>query len=141
MAANTRLASATQMLCVMAYLGDSTTSQVIANSLRTNPVVVRRLLKCLEQAGLVELRPGKGGGVSFARSPDEITLDQVLAAVEAEEDVFALRGGGNPNCPVNKTMPRLLGPVFVSAGQAVTAVLEQTTIGSLARSVPTRRVR
>jgi Rrf2 family protein len=138
MAANSRLASAAQILCVMAYLKEDTTSQVIANSLRTNPVVVRRLLKSLEQAGLVVLRPGKDGGVSFARSPDEITLEQVHAAVEAGGDVFALRGGGNPHCPVNKTMPRLLKPVFASASQAVTAVLGQTTISSLARSVPSR---
>ena len=61
MAANSKLASATQILCVMVYLGDDTTSPAIANSLRTNPVVVRRLLKQLERAGLVgtTARPGR----------------------------------------------------------------------------------
>ena len=135
MAANSRLASATQILCVLAYLGDGTTSLAIANSLQTNPVVVRRLLKLLERAGLVELRPGKNGGVGFARSPDDIRLEQVYSAVEAGSEVFALRGGGNPKCPVNRMMPQLLGPVFASANQAVTDVLGQTTIGNLARAV------
>ncbi len=134
MAANSRLASATQILCVMAYLGDGTTSGMIANSLQTNPVVVRRLLKLLERAGLVELRAGRDGGASLARPADEITLELVHSAVEAEE-VFALRGGGNRRCPVNKAMPRMLAPVFASASQAVTDVLACTTIGSLARAV------
>ena len=129
------MASAVQMLCVMAYLGEGTTSQVIARSLRTNPVVVRRLLKSLERSGLVELRPGKDGGVHFARSPDKITLEQVYAAVETGADVFALRRRGNPNCPVNRNMKRLLGPIFSSAGDAVAAILRQTTIGGLMQSI------
>jgi DNA-binding IscR family transcriptional regulator len=129
------MASAVQILCVMAYLGDNTTSQVIANSLRTNPVVVRRLLKSLERAGLVELRPGKDGGVQFARSPDEITLEQVYTAVETGADMFALRRGGNPNCPVNQSMPRLLAPIFASASDVVGGILRRSTIGGLARSV------
>lgn len=135
MAANSRLASATQILCVMAYLGDDTTSLTIANSLRTNPVVIRRLLKLLERAGLVALRPGRDGGVGLRRSPDDITLEQVYSAVEAEGELFALRGGGSPRCPVNRMMPQLLGPVFDSASQAVTETLGRTTIGSLAQAI------
>lgn len=135
MAANTRLATAVQILCAMAYLGDETTSQAVANSLHTNPVVVLRLLKMLEQAGLVRLRAGRDGGVAFARSPDEITLKQVYAAVEPGNALFALREGGNPRCPVNAAMPDLLGPLFAATSDAVGAVLERTTIGSLARPI------
>lgn len=135
MAANSRIASAVQILCVMAYLKEGTTSEVIAHSLRTNPVVVRRLLKSMEQAGLVELRPGKDGGVQLVRSPDEITLEQVYLAVEKESAVFALRPGGNPNCPVNRSMKRLLSPIFAAASGAVGAVLDQTTIGSLIHEI------
>lgn len=135
MAANSRIASAVQILCVIAYKGDSTTSQTIANSLRTNPVVVRRLLKNLEQAGLVELKPGKDGGVQLVRSPEEITLDQVYKAVESDQDVFALRRGGNPKCIVNRNMRRLLTPIFTSANDAVSAVLGKTTVSTLMQSI------
>ena len=135
MAANSRIASAVQILCVIAYKGENTTSQTIANSLRTNPVVVRRLLKNLEQAGLVELKPGKDGGVQLVRAPKQITLEQVYKAVESDQDIFALRRGGNPKCPVNKSMRRLLTPIFTSANQAVSAVLGKTTIDSLMQSM------
>jgi Rrf2 family protein len=132
MAANSRMASAVQILCVVAYKGQGgTNSEIIAGSLRTNPVVVRRLLKCMEHEGLVKIRPGKDGGVQLVREPNEITLDQIYKAVEGEMDVFALRSDGNPNCPVNSRMKDLLGPIFGAANDAVEKTLRQTTLGSL----------
>jgi Rrf2 family protein len=136
MAANSRMASAVQILCVMAYTGDDgTNSEIIAKSLRTNPVVVRRLLKGMERAGLVEIRPGKDGGVRFRCEPDQITLDQIYRAVESETDVFALRQGGNPRCPVNAKMADLLGPIFQATNKAVDTTLKQTTLRSLVSAI------
>jgi Rrf2 family protein len=134
MAANSRMASAIQILCVLAYKG-GTNAEVIARSLRTNPVVVRRMLKSMERAGLVEIRPGKDGGVQFRREPDEITLDQIYRAVEDETDVFALRPGGNPACPVNASMKDLLSPIFAATNNAVGATLRSITLGSLTRTI------
>jgi Rrf2 family protein len=137
MAANTRMATAVQILCVIAYKGPGgTNSEIVSKSLRTNPVVVRRLLKCMEQQGLVEMRPGKDGGVRLRREPDRITLDQIYKAVEAEPGVFALRPGGNPKCPVGSRMKNLLSPIFGAADIAVETTLTQTTLGSLVRSIP-----
>jgi Rrf2 family protein len=136
MAANSRMASAVQILCVMAYTGPgSTNSEVIARSLLTNPVVVRRLLKDMEHAGLVEIRPGKDGGVQFKRQPDEITLDEIYKAVEGDTNVFALRQGGNPRCPVNARMKDLLSPIFAATDDAVETTLKRTTLGSLTRAI------
>jgi len=132
MAANTRMASAVQILCVIAYKGQGgTNSEIIARSLRTNPVVVRRLLKRMEREGLVEIRPGKDGGVQLGRKPSEITLDQIYQSVESDTGVFALRPRGNPNCPVDSRMKDLLAPIFGAANKAVAATLRRTTLGSL----------
>jgi Rrf2 family protein len=136
MAANTRMATAVQILCVIAYRGPlGANSEIISRSLLTNPVVVRRLLKCMEQKGLVELRPGKDGGVQLKRDPDKITLDQVYQAVEDEPNVFALRPRGNPKCPVDSRMAALLGPIFGATDAAVNKTLKQNTIGSLAKTI------
>jgi Rrf2 family protein len=136
MAANTRMATAVQILCVIAYKGaDGTNSEIIAKSLRTNPVVVRRLLKSMEQQGLVEIRPGKDGGVQLRRTPDQITLDQIYKAVESETAVFALRPRGNLNCPVDSRMKGLLAPVFKAADNAVKATLRQTSLGSFVKKI------
>jgi Rrf2 family protein len=136
MAANTRMATAIQILCVIAYKGpDGTNSEIVANSLRTNPVVVRRLLKRLQLHGLVAIRPGKDGGVQLARAPGQITLDQIYKAVETETAVFALRPKGNPNCPVDIRMTDLLAPIFGAADDAVEHTLRQKTLGSLVEAI------
>jgi DNA-binding IscR family transcriptional regulator len=130
------MASAVQILCVVAYLGEGgTNAGIIAKSLRTNPVVVRRLLKCMEHEGLVRIRPGKDGGVQLGREPDAISLDQIYKAVESDTDVFALRQGGNPGCPVNARMADLLTPIFGAANNAVERTLRQTTLASLVGAI------
>jgi Rrf2 family protein len=136
MAANTRLATAIEILCVVAYKGASgTTSEIVANSLRSNSVVVLRLLKNMEREGLVELRPGKDGGIQLAREPDQITLDQIYRAVEQEPTVFATRLPGNPNCPVDSKMKGLLTPVFRATSSAVAKTLGQITLASLLKKI------
>jgi Rrf2 family protein len=136
MAANTRMATAVQALCVIAIKGnDGTTSEVISRSLKTNPVVVRRLLKSLERAGLVSIRPGKDGGVQLIQPPDTITLDQIYVALEEDDGVFALRPSDNPKCPVDRKMKPLLAPIFSAADQAVLSTLQQTTLGNLVRQI------
>ncbi len=133
------MATAVQALCVMAYVGpDGMTSDVIARSLGTNPVLVRRLLKDLERGHLVRMRPGKDGGVQLARAPEDITLDAVGRAIEGKNGVFALRQGGNPACPVNQTMARLLSPIFAATDDAVANTLARTTIAELAIQIPQR---
>ena len=136
MAANTRLATATQILCVIAYKGpDGTTSEVISRSLQTNPVVVRRLLKDLQRAGLVAIRPGKDGGVQLLQDPNDITLAQIHQAVETDPELFALRPEDNQNCVVGSKMRRLLTPIFTAADAAVKQTLTQSTLGQIVRQV------
>jgi Rrf2 family protein len=130
------MASAVQIMCVIAYKGEGgTNAEVISRSLRTNPVVIRRLLKCLERQGLVTIRPGKDGGVRIARPPGKISLDMIYKAVEGDTDIFALRAGGNPNCPVNARMNDLLTPIFGATNSAVERVLARTTVGSLVKAI------
>jgi len=130
------MATAIQILCVIAYKGpDGTTSEVVARSLRTNPVVVRRLLKAMERHGLVEIRPGKDGGVQLGRAPSQITLDQIYQAVETGTAVFALRPRGNANCPVASHMKALLAPIFGAADSAVEKTLKRTSLGSLVEAI------
>jgi Rrf2 family protein len=137
MAANTRMATAIQVLCVIAYKGEGgTNATLISKSLRTNPVVVRRILKSMEQHGLVDIRPGKDGGVQLACEPDEITLDRIYRAVEPEPTVFALRPRGNPRCPVDSRMKALLGPIFGDADTAVERTLKHVTLGGLVKAIP-----
>jgi len=61
---------------------DAISSQELAASMPTNPVVVRRVTAMLGKAGLVGSRTGAGGGAWLTRAPDTIQLDAVLLAVD-----------------------------------------------------------
>lgn len=67
--------------CVDAFPGRKMTSEFMAASIGTNPVTVRRLLRQLRTAGLLEVSRGTGG-VTITRSLTEITFLDVYRAVE-----------------------------------------------------------
>jgi Rrf2 family protein len=136
MSTNSRMASAVHIMTFVAYVGDEgTTSEAIAKSLQTNPVVVRQILKLLEREGLVALRQGRHGGVSLRRPASRITLGQIYKAVESESGVFAMRGQVHDKCAVACAMKRRLGPIFNAANDAIEQALSKTSLAELIRGV------
>ena len=132
MVANTKLATAVQILAVVAYRGaGGTTAEVVSRSLQTNPVVVRRLLKSMQAHGLVDVRPGKTGGVQLAEAPGAITLDRIYRAVEAQTAVFALRPASNPRCVMDCHLKTVLPAIFDESEAVLMATLARTTLAGL----------
>ena len=134
MTTNSRLASAVHIMSFIAHAGDvGTTSETIARSLQTNPVVVRKILKLLEREGLVALRQGRQGGVGLRRPASRITLGQIYKAVESDSGVFAMRGQVHEGGVVACAMKRRLGPIFNAANDAVEQALSTTRLAELVR--------
>ena len=72
---SSRVAVAVHVLAYMAWKrSEAVTSERIAASVNTNPVVVRRIVGALRNAGMVTVQPGVGGGATLAREPHDITL-------------------------------------------------------------------
>jgi len=111
------------------------TSAEIADSLSSNPVLVRRILGNLRDAGLVLSTEGRGGGWSLARPAREITLYDAYAAVE--EGPVLSRHAHPPSgaCEVGRNMQALLEEEFRAAEQAMEERLGRTTIAHLVRRV------
>ena len=137
MTTNSRMASAVHIMSFVAYAGDEgTTSEAIAKSLQTNPVVVRKILKLLEREGLVALRQGRQGGVGLRHPASRITLGQIYKAVESESGVFAMRSQVHEGWPWWAcAMKRRLGPIFNAANDAVEQALSKTSLAELVRGV------
>jgi Rrf2 family protein len=136
MAINSRMASAAHIMCFIAYIGgEGTNSEAIARSVKTNPVVVRKILKSLENEGLVVLRQGRHGGVSLSRAAEDITLGDIYRAVEGEGGVFALREEVNGRCVVARGVSGSLVEVFRAVDDSVQRTFEQTTLAALLRAV------
>jgi Rrf2 family protein len=135
MGANSRLTIAVHALTWMALARqrgrDRMTSDEVAASINTNPVVVRRCLGELRRAGLVDVRHGTGAGWSLGCPPEKITLLAVYEAV-ADEPLFAMhRSEPNLACPVGRGIRPALGPVYDGVEKAVRRQLRRTTIADV----------
>jgi len=111
MAANTRFAVAIHTAGMLA-LADKlrVSSETIARSVSTNPVVVRRVISLLAKHDLVEVRKGQAGGAALSRPPSQIRLDEIYRAVEPPPliSVPKTSGAANTEC----AMARFVGPVL-----------------------------
>ncbi|MEE2048197.1 Rrf2 family transcriptional regulator, partial [Nocardiopsis tropica] len=83
MSVNSRSAVAIHALTYLARRGDELprSSADIAESLESNPVVVRRILGRLRDASLAWSTEGRGGGWRLARPAEDISLYDAHAAV------------------------------------------------------------
>ncbi len=136
MSSSSRFAVATHMLTLLAQnSNEPATSEYIADSVNTNPVVIRRLLGALRTAQLVTSQGGNGGGWRLVRLPEAITLRDVYCAVE-DDALFPLHHRPpNPNCPVGRHIQDALVGHFAAAAQAMEVELARTTIADMLREV------
>jgi Rrf2 family protein len=123
---------AVHVLAVLAYKeGDPVTSTMLAASVNTNPVIIRRLLLSLQRARLVETRKGAGSGSRLSRSPGRINLAEVYRAVETIEPFASPARKANTACPVGHCIRETLTKVFASAENAMERDLEKTTLAGV----------
>lgn len=134
---NTRFAAAVHVLTLLALNKEALTSDFIAGSICTNPVVVRRLLGRLRESGLVSAVQGAGGGFTLAVDPRGLTLRMVYEALD-EQEMIAIHSDTNPRCPVGRNIGDVLQEVTSRAEKAMLDSLSSTTVAQLMRSVRSR---
>ena len=132
MSTNSRFAVAVHVLTLMAWSGEEPLkSDQVAESVNTNPVVIRRILCELAEAGLVVSQTGSLGGSRLAHNPVETTLLDIYRALECQ-GVFSLhRQPPSPDCPVGVNIETVLGDVLKEVDSAVEQVLSQITINDV----------
>ena len=111
-------------------------SAVLAASVPTNPVVIRRVTALLAKAGLIATRPGASGGSWLLMRPEDIRLDMVLKAVNGCAHLGSPPPGAR-GCPVGEHIPRQVAKVLTLADHAASEALSRITIADLlARDPP-----
>lgn len=132
MSTNSRFAVAVHVLSLMAWSGEEPLkSEQVAESVNTNPVVIRRMLLELAEAGLVVSQTGSLGGSRLASDPRKTTLLDIYRALECG-GVFSLhRQPPSRNCPVGVNIETVLGEVLSEVDSAVERVLENITINDV----------
>ena len=132
MASNSRLAIAIHTLGVLAFVGESpVNSRMIAKSVKTNPVVIRRIIQSLVRNGLVEVRKGTTGGSRLTRHPSEISLAEVYRSLEEPPvfDVPILED--SHECPIGRTVRPVLRKVLDNAELGLLKQLEKVSLADV----------
>ncbi len=136
---NSRYTVALHILTAMANRCNALlTSDFIAASVCTNPVVIRRVLGELRRAGIVESHAGNRGGWRLLYTPDKITLCQVYDAIQNGLPFALHPQEPNANCCIGKHIKAALTDVFVSAESAMKEYLAEVTIADILRCVEDR---
>ena len=129
---DSRLSSVLHALLHMAEHDGPMTSEVLGQCLGTNPVVVRRTMGLLREAGLVTSDRGHAGGWRISADLSTVTLRQLHEAL-GEPAVFAL---GNrherPQCLVEQSVNAALDGAFAEAEALLLERFSEITLATLA---------
>ena len=114
--------------------GEPLTSEVMADTYGTSPVVLRRVLAKLQRAGLVETRRGVHGGSTLARPAERINLRQAYEAVTDDPHLLQRHPDecGGVIAPV---LARFVNVVMGDAEEALLQRLEAVTVAEMDLSV------
>ena len=116
--------------CVDVFKDDyKVTSDFLAGSIGTNPVIIRKILTQLKNAGLIEVARGTGG-IELTKELSEITFYDVYEAIEPVDggDLFRFHEAPNPNCPVGRNIHALLDDKLKDIQNAMEEKMRQYTL-------------
>ena len=119
--------------CVETFKNDyKITSDFLAGSINTNPVIIRKILTQLKNAGLITVARGTGG-ISPTRPLKEISFYDVYQAIEPVEngDLFNFHSSPNPQCPVGKNIHALLDDKLKTIQLAMENEMKKYTLDDL----------
>jgi Rrf2 family protein len=106
------------------------TAERIAQSQNIPLKFIENILSTLKHAGIVRSQRGVDGGYWLARPADEITLAQVIRAVEGP---LANVRGERPESTQYRGPARPLREVWVAVRASLRTVLEEVTLGDLVK--------
>ena len=108
------------------------TSDFLAGSINTNPVIIRKILTQLKNAGLIEVARGTGG-ITVTKPLSEITFYDVYEAIEPVEngDLFHFHESPNPACPVGRNIHKLLDQKLQAIQGAMEDEMKRYTVEDL----------
>jgi len=119
--------------CVDVFKDDrKVTSDFLAGSINTNPVVIRKILAQLKGAGLITVARGTGG-IAVNRPLEDISFYDVYQAIEPLEgaELFRFHEAPNPDCPVGRNIHALLDDKLTAIQRAMEDEMRKYSLADL----------
>jgi DNA-binding IscR family transcriptional regulator len=121
------------VLLHMAERDEPATSESLAAAMKTNPVVLRRLMTGLRHAGFVASEKGHGGGWVISCPMATTTLRDIHEALGAPTLLAVGHRDDHPTCLVEQAVNAALGDVYQQAEALLLAQLGRVTLAQLSK--------
>lgn len=135
---SSRFTIALHMISCMEIFGKDTkiTSDFLASSIQVNPVIIRKILSQLRNAGLVEVARGTGGATA-ARPIDRISFYDVYLAVDllGEGELFHFHENPNIQCPVGRNIHSALDGKLACIQEAMENKMKKYTVADVVNDI------
>jgi Rrf2 family transcriptional regulator, nitric oxide-sensitive transcriptional repressor len=133
------------VVCVAAESPQACTTQQIAKITRVPKAYLSKVLQALVRAGILHSQRGLGGGITLKKSPDELSILEVVNAVEPIQRIrvcpLGLTAHGVRLCPLHRRLDNALASMEKAFGETtLTEVLSEPTASyPLCEVPPVRR--
>ena len=131
MKTDTRLSDILHILLHMAERDSPVTSETLSQIMRSNPVVVRRIMAGLRKAGYVRSKKGHGGGWSLATDLAHITLADIYIAIGSPSLIKLGFRNVAPGCLVEQAVNGALESSFREAEAQLLRRFHEITLKQL----------
>ena len=135
---DSRLSGVLHLLLHLAQQDGPVTSDVLAQVMDTNPVVIRRILAGLRERGYVRSEKGHGGGWTLGSDLTRVTLRDVYLALGSPTLLAMGNRTEAPGCLVEQAVNAALGRSFDAAEALLLARFGEVTLARLHADVVRR---
>lgn len=134
---DTRFSVSVHIMVILAYHEDELmNSEALALDLKTNPTFIRKLVSRLVDAELIKSYRGKGGGIKIARSPSNISLEEIyIASTEEKPLVSTHKKPVTKSCPVSCSMSDILCNIVEGIETCTKTYLSKMYVSDLVKKV------
>jgi len=135
---DSRLSGVLHVLLHMAEHEGPMTSETLAKAMQTNPVVIRRVMAGLRDAGYVRSEKGHGGGWTLACDLGAVTLRDIYNALGHPALLAIGNRAESPGCLVEQAVNAALSDAFREAEALLLARFETVTLAALSNDFHAR---
>ena len=136
---DSRLSGVLHLLLHLAESDIPVTSETLAKSMQTNPVVIRRILAGLREQGFVSSEKGHGGGWRLSCDLYEVTLHDIYVAVGSPPILAMGNRNDSPGCLVEQAVNTVMKQTFRDAEALLLERLGEVTLAELSHHAQQHR--
>lgn len=135
---DTKLSAALHVILHMTEVDGPMTSDRLARAMRTNPVVVRRMMAGLRERGFVTSEKGHGGGWKLNCDLKTTSLGDIYSALGSPDCIALTHRDENTSCLVELAVNVALKSAFEEAEALLLARFDEVMLADLSDDFHTR---